>query len=158
MNELQLQNTLRGAAAGFAATAPMTAAMFALHDALPRREQHALPPRRITDEALQVASLDDNLLEPHKRALAYAAHFSYGAAVGAGFSLLPARFVRQRPVTAGVLYGLSVWAASYLGLLPAVGSDASAHRQTPRRNWLMVASHVVWGASLGAVYKQLGRM
>src|SRR5205085_426585 len=101
---------LQAAAAGLAATVPMTIFMARVHQALPRREQYPLPPRQITEEALEVASLDDDLSERRKRRLSLVAHFSYGCLVGAGFSVLPDQVVRQRPIAAGVVYGLAVWA------------------------------------------------
>jgi uncharacterized membrane protein YagU involved in acid resistance len=143
---------IRGAVAGCVATLPMTAVMFWLHRRLPDREKSVLPPRQITEEALQLSRLDDNLPEQHKRCLAYASHFSYGAIVGAVYSALPEHFRRRRPLIAGSLYGAGVWAANYLGLMPALGSQAAAVEDTPRRNGLMIASHLVWGASLGAVF------
>ena len=36
-----------------------------------------------------------------------------------------------------------------LGLLPALGILTPATRHPPRRNLLMIAAHVVWGATLG---------
>jgi len=54
-------------------------------------------------------------------------------------------------VAKGVGFGLLVWAGSYLGLLPAVGLHRPATRESARRNGMMIASHVVWGAVLGAM-------
>jgi uncharacterized membrane protein YagU involved in acid resistance len=60
-------------------------------------------------------------------------------------------------VVNGVAYGLGVWTASYLGLLPALGLLAPATEHPARRNALMIAAHVVWGASLGITAKRLSR-
>jgi len=49
----------------------------------------------------------------------------------------------------GCIYGLGVWSCSYLGWLPASGLYRSAVNHTPERNTLMIAAHLVWGASLG---------
>ena len=55
----------------------------------------------------------------------------------------------------GVLFGLIVWAASYLGLLPLIGMSESGQREPGRRNLMMIAAHVVWGATMGVVAKVL---
>ena len=51
----------------------------------------------------------------------------------------------------GVVYGLTVWAGSYLGLLPAAGILRPAAEHPPRRTALMIAAHVLWGGVLGAL-------
>jgi putative membrane protein len=56
---------------------------------------------------------------------------------------------------AGVAFGLGVWAGSYLGVLPAAGLYRSAADEPTERNAMMVAAHVVWGASLGLIAHQL---
>src|SRR5258705_9467837 len=76
------------------------------------------------------------------------AHFGYGSAVGAVY----ARIADNVPLPGafkGVIFGLIVWAVSYLGLLPALGILRPATRQPRRRSALMIAAHVVWGAALG---------
>jgi hypothetical protein len=50
---------------------------------------------------------------------AEAAHFVYGSTAGATYALLRPR--GGRPVRDGVLLGLGVWAAGYLGWLPRAG-------------------------------------
>lgn len=79
-----------------------------------------------------------------------ASHFGYGAAMGAAYGPLQTR-VPLPAVAQGILYGLFVWAASYLGLLPLLGISASNHKEPMRRNLMMIAAHVVWGASLGTM-------
>jgi putative membrane protein len=78
------------------------------------------------------------------------AHFGYGAMMG----LLYAPFAKKLPLPAivkGLLFGLLVWAASYLGLLPLLGLSESAPTEPTGRNLLMIAAHLIWGASTGAV-------
>jgi hypothetical protein len=60
-------------------------------------------------------------------------------------------------VLAGTLYGLVVWGASYLGLVPALGLLSPATRHPRRRNALMIAAHLVWGAALGLLAAQRPR-
>jgi hypothetical protein len=50
---------------------------------------------------------------------------------------------------AGPAFGLAVWAANYLGVLPALGLLRPATEHPPRRNALMIAAHLVWGLATG---------
>jgi uncharacterized membrane protein YagU involved in acid resistance len=147
-----------GAAAGLVATAPMTGAMKLAQAMLPAREQHPLPPRRITLRALRKTGLRPHahLDERGRRGLTLAAHYGYGTGAGALFGVIAPRNTRDA-VAAGVGYGLLVWAASYLGLMPALGLHPPANRETPGRNAMMIAAHVVWGAALGAAVGPLRR-
>ena len=51
----------------------------------------------------------------------------------------------------GIVFGIVVWFANYLGWLPAVGISEAATRQPIRRNTLMIVAHVIWGAVTGMV-------
>jgi len=147
-----------GAAAGLAATVPMTAAMKLAQRALPPHQRHPLPPRRITLRALRKAGLRPHvhLDESQRHGLTLAAHYGYGTAAGAAFGLLAPRHTREA-ISAGVGYGLLVWAASYLGLMPALDLHPPATRESLGRNAMMIAAHVVWGAALGAAAAALRR-
>jgi uncharacterized membrane protein YagU involved in acid resistance len=139
---------VRGGLAGFAATAPMTMAMDLMHRGLPGWERYPLPPREITEELVHGAGLSDELGQAERTALTMANHFAYGAAAGTLYPLVAER-VAGGPLATGIAYGLGVWAASYLGLLPALGLLAPATEHPRGRTALMVAAHVVWGACLG---------
>src|SRR5688572_23656586 len=73
---------MRGAIAGAAATAPMTAFMLTAFRFLPRREQYPLPPREITDEVRERSGLLAEADEPAALITTLAGHFAYGAAAG----------------------------------------------------------------------------
>ena len=148
------ERLLKGAAAGLVATVPMTAAMVAMHRGLPRREQYPLPPRRITMRAAGKAGVDRHLDESDRTAATLVAHFSYGAAVGSLLGTLAPRGT-AKAAAAGAGFGLLVWAVSYLGLMPATGLHPPATRDTARRNGLMIAAHLVWGATAGALVDAL---
>jgi uncharacterized membrane protein YagU involved in acid resistance len=94
--------------------------------------------------------VDSDLDEDERNGLTLLAHFGYGTAVGALYAPIAPRGWAASTL-GGVGYGLLVWAGSYLGLLPAIGLLSPATRHPPRRNALMIAAHVVWGATLGAV-------
>jgi hypothetical protein len=139
--------TVRGAAAGALATAPMSVTMLALQRWLPGRVREPLPPRAITQNLLDAAGADD-AGEERTAAATLAGHFGYGALCGALLAPL------ARGPGAGVACGLLVWAVSYLGLLPAARLFPSATDQPARQNVLMVAAHAVWGAALGLVLRR----
>ena len=147
-----------GAAAGLAATFPMTAAMKLAQGMLPAPQRRPLPPRRITMRALRKAGVRPHadLDEPARRGLTVAAHYGYGTGAGALFGAIAPSSARDA-VAAGIGYGLLVWAASYLGLMPALGLHPPATRETPGRTIMMIAAHVVWGAAMGATAAALRR-
>ena len=141
---------LKGTLAGFVATVPMTIFMLATQRFLPKRQQYRLPPEMITSELAHRTHIRHRLSKQQILAATTVSHFGYGAAMGAAYGPLQQR-VPLPPIAQGVLFGIVVWAASYLGLLPALGISASSHREPVRRNLMMIAAHVVWGAAMGAV-------
>jgi uncharacterized membrane protein YagU involved in acid resistance len=148
-----------GSIAGAVATAPMTAAMFALQRMLPGEAGAPLPPRVITENAAAAAGVDDALHEmpeEGKEAATLAAHFGYGATAGAAYTAFAGKS-GLHPAAEGALYGLAVWGGSYLGVMPATGLYRSATELPAQRNLLMIAAHVVWGASLGVVFDALAK-
>ena len=141
---------LRGAAAGFAATIPMTIVMEALRAVLPAEQHRRMPPREIVDRGIEKAA--DNPGQQadfdsgDRIALAAAAHFAFGTAAGALFG---ATVKARRPsVFMGISYGLSVWALAYGVGLPSLGLHPAATDDTSDRNEVLVVSHIVWGAVL----------
>ncbi|MGK9170991.1 DUF1440 domain-containing protein [Inquilinus limosus] len=147
---------LIGAIAGVVATTAMTLAADALFRRLPEAERYPLPPRELTEQVAAMAGVRDRLDEPNLQAATLASHFGFGAAVGAlyGWFLLRAH---PLPMVGGTAYGLFVWTASYLGWVPALGWLRPATKHPARRNALMIAAHVVWGATLGLVADRLAR-
>ena len=141
---------LYGALAGAAATVLMTGTMRRLFETLPEDEQYPLPPREIVDSTRGDATPEPAAGEEAATATTMALHFGYGAATGALFALQ-----RRRSIGIGAVYGLAVWAGSYLGWIPAAGILKPATRHPWRRNLLMNAAHLAWGAMLA---KQLGEI
>lgn len=139
-----------GAAAGCLATAPMTLAMEALFRRLPRREQYPLPPSEITTELAHAAGIQSWFDPQTHTAVTLLNHFGYGAAAGSLYGVIAPRLPGP-PAARGIGWGLLVWSVSYLGLLPASGILRSATDHPARRNLLMIAAHVVWGAALGVL-------
>lgn len=140
-----------GTAAGFIATLPMSVAMLIMENWFADSWQ-PLPPKEVTDEALHAIGLDE-LENKHPNKVTVAAHFSYGAAVGALYPLLQS--LPLPTLVSGMLYGLIVWGTSYLGVLPALGLIEPVDERPRDRNLLMIIAHLVWGASLSAIYTKL---
>lgn len=167
-----MQAELAGATGGLVGTAPMTAAMALMHRLLPERERYPLPPRQIVDNAVRQANAEELApgsphsaadhrtgLEPDagdRDALALASHFAFGLVAGTAYGPI-ARARPAHPALAGIGFGLMVWTSQYLGVLPAVGLLPNARHHPARRNALMIAAHVVWGATLGVVADRLVR-
>jgi len=110
MNERKLplgSRLLLGGLAGFAGTAAMTTAMYRLRAFLPVRERYPLPPREITERLAKQAIDDDASLKD----LSLAAHFAFGAGMGA---LMTATGLDRRAGT-GALAGVAVWAGARPG-------------------------------------------
>jgi NO-binding membrane sensor protein with MHYT domain len=51
----------------------------------------------------------------------------------------------------GALFGLGVWATSYLGWLPVSGVRQPVTYDPVARTGLMVAAHLAWGAAAGVI-------
>ncbi len=136
---------LAGAVGGLLATVPMTIAMEELHRTLPRKERYPLPPREITEDLVARTPIKKPLRDKSMTRLALTAHFAYGAAAGALYGSL--LHTRPHPVLQGSGFGVAVWAASYLGWIPAANVLRPATQHPGRRNLLMLAVHCVWGIS-----------
>lgn len=150
-----MNRILLGALAGLAATGPMTLAMKLMHEQLPREEQYPLPPRQVTEGLAEKAGVNEHLDEGERETATWVSHFAYGAACGALYGAVTGEKTDGHPLLAGVGFGLAVWAGSYLGWLPAARILAPATEHPPRRTALMIAAHVVWGASVGAGLERL---
>lgn len=144
----------KGALAGLVATVPMTIFILVMHRLLPGWQRYALPPERVTGEVAERANLD--LDKPQLLGATLVSHFGYGASTGALYGSLT-RKIPLPPLLKGIVFGLAVWAASYLGWMPGLRMEQSATEEPLRRNLMMVAAHVVWGATTGIVTDMLER-
>jgi uncharacterized membrane protein YagU involved in acid resistance len=151
-----MNRELAGTIGGFVATAPMTVAMMALHRTLPEKDQEPLPPRQIVENVAATAGVEPGQDEATRETVTLAAHFGYGATVGALYGPVAGSTGLPRAAE-GALYGLAVWGGSYLGALPGAGLYRSAKDESAPRNALMIAAHLIWGASLGIIVGALTR-
>lgn len=142
-----LRRLLMGAAAGVVATGTMTLE-FAAAKSLGFLGEP--PPRKLTRRILTLAGH-----RPRGHALnlaTAAAHVGYGAAGGALFGLLPRPL---RSATGGALFGVAIWAVSYMGWIPKLGLMRRPSRDRIGRPTSMVLAHVIYGATLGATFARL---
>jgi hypothetical protein len=144
-------HAMLGAAAGAAATAVMTLPMVAARRAgvLPQ-----LPPQDITDDILERTGVEPG--RAGRRFLGWGSHVAFGMAAGAGYGILRdiLRPSVPDPVT-GVAFGLSVWAVSYMGWVPASGILPPPTEDRPGRPIAMIIAHVVYGLVLGTLMGRL---
>jgi len=143
------QTLLTGGLAGFIATIPMTIFMLATQPFLPQGQHYDLPPEIIIKELAHRLHVRYRMSKPQIVAATLVSHFGYGATMGAIFGLLESRS-RSAASVQGSLFGLLIWAASYLGLLPLLRISASGYKEPEHRNYIMIAAHLIWGATLGA--------
>jgi putative membrane protein len=132
--------------AGFLGTAAMTVAMLVMHRALPRSQRKPLPPYHISMNAAERLGLREQLNKEQRFATTMVLHFGYGTIVGSCYAPL-AHIIRGRSLFKGMLFGVLVWGGSYLGWLPITGLLSSARHHAASRNALMIAAHLVWGAT-----------
>lgn len=140
---------LIGAIGGFVGTMAMTAAMRRMHERLPAKLSYPLPPREIVDYAAEQAGVE--LPGEAAKDLTTAAHFAYGAAVGAVIGALNPK--PSKPT--GAVAGAAIWLASYMGWIPAVNILEPATSHPRRRNGLMIGAHLVWGWWTAAAMREL---
>ena len=137
-----------GLAAGFAATVPMTIVMVGLWRRLPRRERYALPPQEIITSLADKANLAVPITSGQHLAATGLSHFGFGAVTGAVYALVEAK-VNAPPIVKGMAFAVMVWGTSYLFVWPTLHVLTPATQHPARRNALMLAAHLVWGATLG---------
>ncbi|GLV58033.1 membrane protein [Dictyobacter sp. S3.2.2.5] len=146
--------SLIGAAAGGAATIPMTLFMLAMHKVLPRWQKDALPPEKITAEITERANVSVD--KPQLLGGTLMAHLGYGASMGSLYMTFTRKWTLP-PVLKGALFGLGVWAGSYMGWLPAANFAAAGTNEPGQRNILMIIAHLIWGGVTGVLADQLLR-
>jgi hypothetical protein len=148
-----MQKLLAGAAGGALAAAPMAVAMKALQQPSPSARRRTLPPRQITVALARKVGLARKLDGGANLATA-AAHFGYGGAAGALYPYA-SRVLPGPTVMKGALFGVGLWAGSYLGWLPATGVRRTASREPAGPNAMMILAHVVWGVATAVTVERL---
>ena len=140
-----------GLIAGFLATMPMSVLMLTCLNLLPRKEQYPLPPQEIVEQIARVMNFRSRINNSMLKYLTIIAHFGYGTVMGGIFGFLMT-FVGNAFLVSGIIYGLAVWAGSYLILLPMLKILTPATEHPKRRNVMMIFAHIVWGGALGTIF------
>jgi len=142
---------LKGALAGCIATGPMSGAMLLMYYLLPWRDRRfAIPPEQVTKRLAGWRRSE----KERRTWMTWALHFGIGTGSGALYAPF-AHFVRLPSLLRGMVFGLLVWAAGYLGVLPAADILPPATRHSAGRNMMMIVAHLVWGAVLALLMDRL---
>ena len=110
---------------------------------------------RKAKNALPVATRD-KIPEPAEKAAARMLHMGYGMTSGAIYGLLGPR--RGNAAVNGALLGLGVWAAGYLGWLPATDLMPPITQQSARQVAVPIFTHIVFGVAVATAFDGLMRV
>lgn len=150
------ERIVRGAIAGAVGSLAMNLfARIAAHD---HRGHGVQPPQSVVDEdATELAGATAfeamSGREPDaelEHGMGTAAHYAFGAAMGAAYALLSPR----APILCrgyGTLYGSLVWMLADEGLIPALGLSRGPRQLPARTHAYALAGHVVYGAAMAAI-------
>jgi len=144
-----MNKVIAGAAAGAVATVPMTMVMETLHSRLPGEVPRPLPPREVAEGLAVKFGVNRRLSERDMQNLTLALHVGYATVTGVVFSMVPRRRTATGMAAAGAMFGLGVWATSYLGWLPVFGVRQPISYDPLPRTGLMIAAHLSWGVTAG---------
>ena len=145
-----LQRIALGAVAGAAGTMLMQAMLMTSGKLLPQSK----PPIKQDPGKFMLDNVP--LPEPVRPLAEKSLHLGYGMTSGAIYGALRAR--RGSPVFDGALLGLGVWAAGYLGWLPATGLMPGVHKQEPQQIAVPIVQHAIFGVAVAAAYDGLMRV
>jgi hypothetical protein len=148
-----MDEVTRGAIAGLAGTAVMSAAMAA--DRASGRMRGEAPPRKVARNAEEALGLREMLSRPAFEASWVAQHFAYGAAAGVAYELARRRLPLSDPLPAGPLYGAALWAFGYAGWLPAAGLYPPPTADRPSRAATIFLHHLIYGTTTALVARAL---
>jgi hypothetical protein len=148
---------VRGCVAGLIATAPMTWTMRAAERLIPWHAKGRLPPRQIIERLLGKVGVKHKFDGDQRAAATTLAHYGFGTAAGGLLGLVAAAPSSVPRPVCGAMVGTLVWAASYMGWLPASGIRRHAAKEPAGRNVQMIAAHLVWGCVAGALLDRLSR-
>ena len=143
-----VRRSARGALAGLAGTAAMSALMLAAGRVGVLGRQ---PPQAIAERAVQRGS-GDRPPAPVDRALGVVLHLGFGLGAGGTYALLPRRLP---PQVRGCAWGLGIYLTSYQGWVPALGALPPASQDRRDRVAVMVLAHLLYGSVLARTEEAL---
>jgi len=115
-----MRNVLAGAAAGVAATVQWTIVMETLHERLQGKSSGRCRHVKSRRRSPSSSAVHGDLSERDMQNLTLAFHVGYAALTARSFSTIAPRRTATGAVS-GALFGLGVWATSYVGWLPVSG-------------------------------------
>jgi hypothetical protein len=141
-----------GAVAGVAGTMVMQAMMMTSGKFLPESK----PPIKQDPGKFMLDKVPIDLPESVRPLAEKSLHLGYGMTSGAIYGALRAR--RGSAVFDGALLGIGVWAAGYLGWLPATGLMPPVHQHEPQQIAVPIVQHALFGVAVAAAYDGLMRI
>lgn len=143
----------------------MTLVLMKMQESRPELREKSHSPAAITADVTRRFIPRRWLTTSVRADLTMFSHFLFGATTGALFGVMTPKVSRATtarhppapPWGRGVLFGLGVWAASYLGWVPVLGLRPAATKVSSARNAQMILAHVAWGAALALAYDELRR-
>ncbi len=132
-----------GSIAGAVATTTMTAFMRAAQQT--GFYQKELPPTKVTRAATKTLGLEQFVSSEQETLLTGLTHWAFGMVGGACFGVA-SKSSNQLPAQAGgLVFGLLVWAVSYMGWVPALGILPMPWNQRPKHGLMPFFAHVIYG-------------
>ncbi len=114
-----------------------------------------LPPEKVTETLEAKAGIKPFLTGTQHKNLSLLNHFVYGSVIA-----IPLSFINKRSdmMLLGSQYGLGVWLANYLGILPCLRLYPPANKEPKYMNFIMIISHLIWGNTADfLIHRQLSR-
>jgi hypothetical protein len=141
-----------GAVAGVAGTMVMQAMMMTSGKFLPESK----PPIKQDPGKFMLDKVPIDVPEAVRPLAEKSLHLGYGMTSGAIYGALRAR--RGSAVFDGALLGIGVWAAGYLGWLPAADLMPPVTKQTPQQIAVPIVQHAIFGVAVATAYDGLMRV
>ncbi len=138
---MRLPPILLGALAGVIATVPMTLVLFGMARVLPSVKK--FPSGWVVKQLTKKAGIWPTLSMRERSQLSWTGHVGYGMLMGSIY--LPLAKERSG-IGRGMAFGVSVWAGSYLGMLPLVASRKPFKKSFLDDHLQLVIAHLVWGS------------
>jgi hypothetical protein len=153
-----MKTLLRGVAAGLVGTGAMTLAQLAaarlrgqpLGTSVPGSWADAPAPAQVVKRAADAVGEGHRLTKDDVPLLANTMHWTYGTTLGVLYGLA-ARLLRPRPLLGGLGFGVGVWSAAYVQLVP-LGIYELPWRYPVEELALDLSYHLVYGAAVAEAY------
>lgn len=147
------EKTLAGAAGGAGGTVVLSVLRYVLGKI---GVVYQTAPMQVVERMQQADLVTDRPVA--KRAIAVAAHLTYGTAAGAAFGAL--RRKREglgTELAVGATLGVLLWGIGWAGWLPILGADRAPWNYHSSKVLLPVLDHAVFGAAWGLLFWAFSR-